>query len=334
MNTLQFTGGELISQDYLESLVIEVRQAIQRHQQKCYTADSDASSTLRIGRLVTQFRLPLETMTALVKTHFPDEKTMFGLSSTSISSSSSSSHDKDKKSSKKKKKDKFTHTDTTPSPSTNTNSNSNAHNDISSANTLQRETAKAGIYGLCLGALRPVPLTDLLGPVPFGGGGEAGVLSLLEELTCPPAGDSSSALCLPGVYNNKEYIPHVFSNQQRIQVDDYFRTNNLISFAYLQSLYVPNKHLEYIRASFQNAIALDSCVISSSLQDVFVSSIEEVTTAYPFAKESAGGGGAGADGNVCPPWLNTASALPNALTELDVEALLKNCGSDLNSKSW
>lgn len=327
-NTLQFLGGELISQHYVESLVIDISQLIRRHQRKCHNSNLESQQTqppLRIGTLVTQFRLPLDTMTTLVKTHFPNEKSFF---SSTLASSALSSNENEKKTLKKKKKKDILTNEDTPAPSIN-----KSNSDTSCVSSFQRQTAKAAVYGYCLGSVLPVPLSSILSAVEASGlTDEAGVLSVLQDMTTQSTLNhvlGASSYQLPGTCNNKEYIPHIFSNQQRIQVDDYFRNNNLISFAYLQSLHIQSKQLEYMKSSFNNAIALETCIISGSLQELFISSIEEVTSAFPFPIGTSNSGG-----NACPPWLNLACALPTELTELDIETLLKTCGADLNSKSW
>lgn len=339
-NPLLFTGGELISQHYLDSLVIDITQLIQRKQRICHKSNSESQSLtpLRIGTLVTLFRLPLETMTSLVKTHFPNEKSFF--SSALQTSSVSSSHDNDKKNHKKKKKEKTTSTntatlaakDTLSAPTVNT----------SEGNTFQIQAAKAAVYGFCLGSVLPVPLTTILSAVESPGlTDEASLLSVLHDMTMTtPTQTVSASSCnlthqyqLPGVCNNKEYIPHIFANQQRIQVDDYFRSNSLISFAHLQSLHIQSKQLEYLTSSFPNAIGLKTCILSGTLQEVFMSSIDEVTAAFPFSNSNSVNCGENANTSL-PPWLNLASALPSELTESDIETLLKASGSDLNSKSW
>ena len=320
-NPLLFVGGELISQHYLDSIVIDITQLIQRHQRKCHQSNSASQSQppLRIGALVTQFRLPLDTMTSLVKTHFPEENSFF---SSSITKSSSSSHENDKKTHKKKnKKEKATPLATIETLS------ARIPPTTSDTNSFQSQVAEAALYGFCLGCVEPVPLATIRSAVESSGlPDEAAVLAVLQNMTTPPAPPCACpcAYQLPGMCNNKEYVPHIFANQQRIQVDDYFRSNNLISFAHLQSLHIQSKQLEYMTSSFQNALSLETCIISDTLQGVFVSSIEDVTTAFPFPAGSV----------MSPPWLNLASALPSELTEGDIESLLRASGSDLNSKSW
>ena len=317
-NKLLFVGGELITQEYLDSIVIEVDDLIQRHRRKCCGADGNIKSALRIGVLVTHFQLPLDVMTTLAKTHFPGETALFGaVTSTPLLQASSG-----KKGNKKKKRtnvDEKVIIEDVPLTSTT--------DETSKLSSFQNDTVMSSVYGYCLGAVQPVPLSAIFSAVAHGLDDEAALIRVMHQLT---ASTSDGSLRLPGSCNNKEYIPHIFANQQRIKVDECFRSNNLISFVHLQSLHVQSKPLEYILKTFDNAVLLDTCIVSSVLKDVCVSSIEEVTSSFPFAVTNYDmqSGGVGA------PWLNLASTLPSDLTDADIETLLRACGVNLNSKSW
>lgn len=315
-DTLQLTSGELITQDYLDSLVVEIAQLVQRHQRKVCVSELDTEPSLSIGMLATHFSLPLDTLTALVKTHFPRERCFFA----ATSSSSLLSLDIDKKC--KKKRERKTVSSTT----------ADSGSVLGPSDPSFSQMEKASIYGFCLGAVRPVPLSVIVAST-CGLDDEAAVARILQSLTAVQTtvshtdgsqSGSISDVSLPGVCNNKEYIPHIFAAQQRTQVDDIFRSNNFISFSFMHSLHIGSKHLEYVSESFKDAIALDSCIISKALLDVFITSVADVTSAFPFAAVSSGGDvGADASPSVLPPWLNLDSALPSAFTALDISALFK-----------
>jgi len=336
---LLFVGGELIASEYLLSIVGAIEDLIQRHRRQRYTSDGDNTgdnkAPLRIGRLATHFGLPLDVLTSLVKTHFPHESSLVG----TVSVTSSSSRSEKKGSAAKKKKrgtggaaggggEKEAPAATTASSSADSAGTENTCSD-------QNGTLVSAVYGYCLGAMLPLPLSAIFAAAATGSDDEAALLKVMHMLTEPSAveRDSVSRLRLPGSCNSKEYVPLVFANQQRLRVDDHFRTNNFITFAHLQSLHVQSKALEYLSVSFEGVVMLDSCVASRVLLELLKSSIDEVTIAFPFASEVTSSEDLKSEGGVPAPWVNLASMLPSALTDADVTALLKACGSNVHSKA-
>ena len=317
MSPVQFTGGELISPEYMDSLVIEIRQIIQRHQRfSRYAKINNSSPAFGMGMLATQYGLPMETMISLVKTHFPDERFL----SNTAATVSSSIGNKDKLRNNKKKKRVKTDSSKEDDDGSILLQRNVEHN----SSCCQGKGDMAAVFGYCLGAVVPIPLFEIMKSVNITGLDEAGVLNILLRLTGTSVvghDEVDSFFRLPGICNNKDYIPQVFANQQRIQVDDYFRTNNLVTFSYLESVHISTKQLDYVKASFPDVVALDTCIVSNVVQEVLKASLCDVLRAYPFS-----------EGSNLPPWLQLESALPHELTEEDVHLLLNFCEQNMNSK--